>query len=156
MFGKGKKLRFDRPCDGKVNGYIKFNWPNRQSSAQVSSTFVSPIAMESAVSTRDTKMPSTSLASSVSIPGATSASITIPSEFDPRSFDFLSFLNNANPSETFCPALSLANADALTNMVPVGAPRMVPKLFGYEADMDQTDRKLWTFCAYPRHVLFAL
>ncbi|UNI22670.1 hypothetical protein JDV02_008536 [Purpureocillium takamizusanense] len=151
-FGEANRRRFDRPFDGKVNGYIKFNWPKdkqsrRSSSVQAISDV--PDVAEATGSGAEVESPRTSLTPVGPLPvsGPTAnAAIVFVQDLDYHGFDFSGFLQHSpSPTEGFSPILSQSTAEFSTDVAPMGAPRMVPKLFGYEAKMDQTDRKFWTF-----------
>lgn len=144
-FGEAQKRRFNRPSDGKVNGYIKFNWPKERPSRRPSA---SPIVAEPTASTADVDTPQT-LIQVASAPASALTSMTISPGVS-SNFDLSCFLYD--PAASFQRSRSLdveveaAEAETSTEMAPMGAPRKVPKLFGYEAQMDHTDRKFWTFC----------
>ncbi|KAJ6442031.1 Protein phosphatase inhibitor [Purpureocillium lavendulum] len=151
-FGEVNRRRFDRPFDGKVNGYIKFNWPKdkqprRASSARAASVSDATSVVEVVGSGADDDSPTTSLTAIGPIPMTASASaMIVAQDFDYHGFDFSSFLHQSpSPIEGFSPTFSHPRTEISTDVTPIGAPRMVPKLFGYEAKMDQTDRKFWTF-----------
>ncbi|KND90546.1 hypothetical protein TOPH_04765, partial [Tolypocladium ophioglossoides CBS 100239] len=172
-FGDVHHRRFHRPLDGKVNGYIKFNWPkdrqSRRSSSIQPSSSVSDFSdvAEQVPSAPKAKARTTSLIplGPAPAPASSKAAITVPSDAEEILDGFSSFLNSTysvtfdfgNPAGV-SPATSsvfdfssagispnISNVGASTEMVPIGAPRMVPQLFGYDAKMDQTDRKFWTF-----------
>ncbi|KAM4062882.1 fungal specific transcription factor [Hirsutella rhossiliensis] len=148
-FGEAQQRRFNRPFDGKVNGYIKFNWPKdkpdrRPSAGRESLVLDSPNVAELVASTADVDAPQSSLVHLGSAP----ASMTMSPDLD-SNFDFSCFLYGppssfelSHPVEVEARAVG---AEISTELVPIGAPRKVPKLFGYEAQMDHTDRKFWTF-----------
>lgn len=140
-FGKANRRRFDRPFDGKVNGYIKFNWPKERKQRRLSAL------ASNGDKNGDAKTSQTAL----SFGSTTSAQgIIMPFEFDYQGFDFAKFQNCIAQFDVYNSVFSLpSDTDAPVTVGAMGAPRMVPKMFGYEADMDHTDRKLWTFCTQP-------
>ncbi|POR34629.1 Uncharacterized protein TPAR_05173 [Tolypocladium paradoxum] len=169
-FGDVHHRRFHRPLDGKVNGYIKFNWPKdrqqrRSSSVRPSSSVSnSPDVVEKVLSPAHVEALATSLIPLGPAPASSKAAI-VPHDARELLDDFSSFLQGTcsatfdfgNPAGV-SPATSsvfdlssagvsptVPNVEPATEVVPIGAPRMVPRLFGYEAKMDQTDRKFWNF-----------
>ncbi|KJZ78614.1 hypothetical protein HIM_02005 [Hirsutella minnesotensis 3608] len=155
-FGEAQKRRFSRPYDGKVNGYIKFNWPKekdsrRHSVGRESPGGDSPNVTESIVSYPETA--DTPCSSLIPLGPSPAASIT-PISFNEvdQSFDFTNFLHGPVSSTSFeqievveVDAAATTGGEGSNELAPMGAPRKVPNLFGYEAQMDQTDRKFWTF-----------
>ncbi|PNY25595.1 Uncharacterized protein TCAP_04467 [Tolypocladium capitatum] len=162
-FGDVHHRRFQRPLDGKVNGYIKFNWPKdrqlrRSSSVHPSSSVSdSPDVSENVLSA----VSATSLIPLGPAPASSKAAGIVPSDAEEILDSFSSFLNGTY-STTFdlsnsvgvSPATSslfdfgstgAGSTVSSTDVASIGAPRMVPQLFGYDAKMDQTDRKFWTF-----------
>ncbi|KAF4504677.1 hypothetical protein G6O67_008100 [Ophiocordyceps sinensis] len=148
-FGEAQQRRFHRPFDGKVNGYIKFNWPKdkpsrRPSAACDSLTLDTLNVAESVASAADVDTPQSSLIHVGSAP----ASITMSPDLD-SNFDLSCFLYGPAPSFEPSHAVEagahVVGAGSSTELATIGAPRKVPTLFGYEAQMDHTDRRFWTF-----------
>ncbi|PHH82244.1 hypothetical protein CDD82_6563 [Ophiocordyceps australis] len=154
-FGEAHRWHFARPVDGKVNGYIKFNWPKDRDSRRPSSIYASSISDFSNIPELYASGPeadaSVSLLSIGPVPASSPTLIAVPPDFDHTQFDFSSFLYGpaASGLDVVTSAASSPAADGTmegwNEAAPLGAPRMVPKLFGYEAQMDQTDRRFWSF-----------
>lgn len=156
-FGKGNQLSFARPQGGKINGYIKFNWPKSKQDLCASVQDLAPgraTAVTSVTSIAHTSTPlSVVPSSSISDRAVVSAAVAGPA---------LGVDTNAHPNtwknlpaagfQTIVTLPSTSGGFEPVN-VTVDSPRRVPELFGYHAKMDTTDRKLWTFCMFlkPRH-----
>ncbi|PHH68939.1 hypothetical protein CDD80_7123 [Ophiocordyceps camponoti-rufipedis] len=161
IFGQASKRRFARPVDGKVNGYIKFNWPverpsRRESLVHEDSTSASVVelddetaaAVEASSSSSSSIVPFHSASSSV----ACSSMVALSPDLD-SNFDFSGYLYGSSGASslellnavTTMTSPSLVSADGPSEVASMGAPRKVPHLFGYEAKMDPTDRKFWAF-----------
>lgn len=149
-FGEAQQRRFNRPFDGKVNGYIKFNWPKDRfgkspSAGRRSFALDSSSVAESIALTADADTPQSSLIHR----GSASASMTASPDLE-SNVDFPSFLYGPAPSFELSHRVEAeargVSVDSSNDWIHIGAPQKVPKLFGYEAQMDHTDRKFWTFC----------
>ncbi len=157
-FGKGNQLSFARPQGGKINGYIKFNWPNSKQD------LCAPV--RGPVPGRATAI--TSVAS-IEPMAHTSTSLVPSSSISDRSAIFAAVAGSELGVDTSAPpsrrrnlpaadcqtivTLPSTNAGVQSVNVTMDSPRRIPELFGYDAKMDATDRKLWTFCMYlkPHH-----
>lgn len=158
-FGKLTAPRFPRPSDGKVNGYIKFNWPDRRASnARSSSISVLPDdhdneydeedQTQSLVSNSQNSL--TLYSRSVESIASSSSSPTYPS-FSGQASELISnFIYNPSISSQSSPILSTKyiSSELLSGSQSAQSPRLVPPHFGLVAKMDQMDRSFWSFCKF--------
>lgn len=151
-FKKQSGPRFPRPRDGRVNSYIKFNWPRRKPqsdrSPSVSVTRQSTDGDDDEIEVIDREpfQPSSALAASSSSSSSSHASVlldptgSIPQRRLVRSSSFPGGAStspvNHDPSW---------NHD-LVNHPSSNAPRMLPAHFGLNSKMDKMDKLLWSFC----------
>ena len=178
-FGDIHHRRFHRPLDGKVNGYIKFNWPKDQQPRRPSSTrppssvSTSPGVSAKVLSPTEVDAFATSLVP-LGPSAAPSGSAIILSSLPPDvslSYKDIDRFFNDNFSEAFdfspttvSPVTSsvfdsrtasgsptTTDTEISTELVRIGAPRKIPPQMGYDAKMDATDRAFWSFCK-SRHV----
>ncbi|RCI17179.1 hypothetical protein L249_2688 [Ophiocordyceps polyrhachis-furcata BCC 54312] len=153
-FGNSCQRRFARPIDGKVNGYIKFNWRTERSSrreSQIDKSTVShsPQRTESLVTAVEDDSPTLSVTPFRQPSVSSTVTMALSPELD-ASFDFSGYLYESAVScgleiFTAVPTSSTVRPDNSCENSLMGAPRKVPQLFGMEAKMDHTDRKLFTF-----------
>ncbi|OAQ96186.1 hypothetical protein LLEC1_02265 [Akanthomyces lecanii] len=146
-FGRNLPLRkFPRPSDGKVNGYIKFSWPSKES--RRSSTTVEVVSLDyNSHSTSSVAATQTSNQSSeLSLQRRCSAS--------PASTSTLLAGSGSPYSTSSTMALSQAGAHvhsptgSFRSFCPdetADAPQFLPSHFGHNAVMDNMGRKLYTF-----------
>ncbi|KAK5995124.1 hypothetical protein PT974_03518 [Cladobotryum mycophilum] len=157
-FGKLTSPRFPRPSDGKVNGYIKFHWPERKAPLpQGSSVAVieecddddeddeTPQSSQSYSMTRNN---SNALILAHGSPGSVTSTMGVirsPIEGDFRSvITFTHSSPSSQPSPSFSFAYSPQDILSFGGSSPT-APRMVPPQFGMLAKMDHMDRQFWSF-----------
>lgn len=161
-FGKQAAPRFPRPRDGRVNSYIKFNWPSRRPQDGRSSS-VSAAARPGDAGEEDeveeivrpSTQSSSTLANSSRHPNdyANQASHEITSRSSnplKRSERSWSFSDTSSP-----PALSGYTATSPyarpwshgwgSSHSSMSSPQMLPTHFGLVSRMDKMDRKLWSF-----------
>ncbi|KAK1251827.1 hypothetical protein MKX07_007306 [Trichoderma sp. CBMAI-0711] len=161
-FGKQAAPRFPRPRDGRVNSYIKFNWPSRRPQDGRSSS-VSAAARSGDAGEEDEVeeivRPSTQSSSALAnsnrhlSDGAHQASHEItPRLSNPlkRSERSWSFSDTSTP-----PALSGYTVTSPyarpwshgwgSSHSSMSSPQMLPTHFGLASRMDKMDRKLWSF-----------
>ncbi|RFU79210.1 zinc finger protein [Trichoderma arundinaceum] len=158
-FGKLPSLRFPRPTDGRVNSYIKFNWPQRKtqggrsSSVSVATRPNDTDADEVEDITRQPAQPCSSLVAS------NHRSTNITFEVTPQAMARLqqqwqrkydrSFSFSGTASSSVRPHLSAQSSSAShgwVNHPSQGAPRLLPAHFGLVSKMDKMDRQLFEFC----------
>jgi hypothetical protein len=167
-FGKLAGPRYRRPTDGKVNGYIKFNWP-RGGLPQSTSSVVD-------ITNKDTSETPKVQSGSESYHRYSSASSDESSSSGPVALSPSAQTSEAMPLSTSSPGNIIASpvydADASLMICPIEsfcssylpsppinwqtpalfssgmteAPRLVPPHFGHSVTMDNIDRKLWGFC----------
>jgi hypothetical protein len=149
-FGRYKKQPFRRPADGKVNGYIKFSWPKESRDGQSTKGRNSSISDATRVVEIDdgTETEEITPHSSMALIDASAASLR--SGDDALGFEIdLSFLNHPTVmkpgSVVFTPSPVISNAST-TEVACMGAPQLLPSQYGYDAKMDDTDRRFWMFC----------
>ncbi|ODA82236.1 hypothetical protein RJ55_00743 [Drechmeria coniospora] len=159
-FGQNHNHRFNRPSDGKVNGYIKFNWPKQRPSAPSSLDrplpgAISSDGVKSAVPffkprTRSKFMTKFefNLNNSSTATSSTATKMIAPDVEHPDE-DYTALLHGPVSSEIsavsgvqYGPDLPEAKPN---QMVTIGAPQKVPELFGLDAKMDAVDRRFWMF-----------
>ncbi|OAQ57996.1 zinc finger-like protein [Pochonia chlamydosporia 170] len=151
-FGLQKSLFFSLPSDGKVNGYIKFSWPkDKRAKNTLTSRTASISDANRVIEINDATDTSDGFASQSSM------ALTGPSRAPSRSEDsakftvevssFYSQLSAGNTTSNtpvgFTSSTVLSNAS--TEVVSMGAPKLLPSQYGLEAKMDNTDRRFWMF-----------
>lgn len=153
-FGLYTSPPFHRPIDGKVNGYIKFSWPKDGRGKQGASTSRAASISDGRVVELDDSMEeaddSTSQ-SSVSIIGPPRASSRATGSSMEFIYDYSSLFSQSSAGNSMphtpiglTPSPVLSNATA--EVASMGAPKLLPSQYGYEAKMDETDRRFWMFC----------
>lgn len=154
-FGKSNHRNFARPRGGKINGYIKISWPKGKqdlcASAQdlIQGRAIAPVAPIAHTSTPLSVVPSSSILDRSTISAAIAThELGVDTNAPPNTRRDRS----ANRCRTIV-TLPSTNAGYEPVSMPVDSPRKVPELFGYDAKMDATDRKLWAFCMFlkPHH-----
>ncbi|KAG6133178.1 hypothetical protein E4U12_002864 [Claviceps purpurea] len=154
-FGLNRSQSFHRPVDGKVNGYIKFSWPKEHDKSRNSSVSTSQISPSSRITelddtseAQDTATSSASDCTAVISPRETSTSVrdTMP-DF---SIDFSAYVSQTADFSYNVSAIAGSTLPSIHHNSPVevaslGAPRLIPSQYGYEAKMDKTDRRFWMF-----------
>ncbi|PTB69053.1 hypothetical protein BBK36DRAFT_1192964 [Trichoderma citrinoviride] len=160
-FGRQASPRFPRPTDGRVNSYIKFNWPTRRPQGSRSSS-VSAVAKPGDAGEDDEVeeivRPSSQSSSALGTSSRqlhdcttqTSQQITArwpnPLKRSERSW---SFSDTTSP-----PAMSGYSSSPYprpwshgwgSSHSSMNSPRMLPRHFGLVSQMDKMDRKLWSF-----------
>ncbi|RDA84618.1 hypothetical protein CP532_6031 [Ophiocordyceps camponoti-leonardi (nom. inval.)] len=153
-FGNACHRRYFRPLNGKINGYIKVNFASdtpsrRESLAAGSSVSQSPQATELSVRAVEDDSPTSSLVPFRQPSVSSTVTLALSPELDPN-VDFSAYLSGPAVSCGFemldaAPTSPTVRTDNSCEVTLMGAPRKVPQLFGLEAYMDQTDRKLFTF-----------
>ncbi|KAF7559997.1 hypothetical protein G7046_g4155 [Stylonectria norvegica] len=139
--------RYDRPLDGQVNGYVKFNWPkNRRGSSVRQNVPEIPTVLEDDVEElppQPTVSRSSSIVSTVSLIGPVPApSSGYGLAMSPMTTNYAWTQFPSPPPGSISPP-SLQHSDV--SMVISGDPGLLPPLFGYHAKMDRIDRRLWQF-----------
>lgn len=153
-FGSQKLQSFVRPSDGIVNGYVKFSWRKVKHAKQNSASYKASISnangvVEIAYSNETSDEFASQCPTTPTYPSpAPSRSEKLPLEF---SVDVSGFFSQ--PSELDAPSHSPAglypyptHLNASTEVISIGAPKLLPPQYGYEAKMDDTDRRFWMFC----------
>ncbi|RDA91253.1 hypothetical protein CP533_0649 [Ophiocordyceps camponoti-saundersi (nom. inval.)] len=154
-FGNARHRRFPRPLDGKINGYIKLNWVadnpplRRESLVAESIVSQSPQGTESTITAAEDDSPHSSMVPFRQASVSSTVTMAMSPELD-ANFDFSSYLYGSGVSCGFevlgaAPTSPPVRSDSSCETTSMGAPRKVPQLFGLEAKMDLTDRKLFTF-----------
>ncbi|OAA50577.1 hypothetical protein NOR_01027 [Metarhizium rileyi] len=152
-FGLRKSQYFSRPMDGKVNGYIKFSWPKDKHGKQRTQGRVSSVSGPSRVTEVNGIMEANDELTSQSSTAFLSHS-SVPSKSSDDLFEFTvdvsSYFNQPEPPNMMSyPPVRLTQSPILPNpshqVVSMGAPKMLPSQYGYEAKMDETDRRFWMF-----------
>jgi hypothetical protein len=152
-FGRYKKQPFRRPADGKVNGYIKFSWPKEMRGSQSTKRRSSSTSDATRVVEIDGSTEKEAVAphSSVTVNVASAPSLrstddafefTIDVSNVSTLFSHPTFINQVSATLTPSPVVS----NASTEVACIGAPKLLPSQYGYEAKMDDTDRRFWMFC----------
>lgn len=152
-FGTQNSQFFSRPQDGKVNSYVKFSWPKESPARQRSIAYTSPASDDSGVieleDVSETAEECASQSSSVTV-------ICPPTPNANREATMIWALDVAAPPGhtgagiySYSAAPCIASPPILTNksmkVANMGAPRLIPSQYGYEAKMDVTDRRFWMF-----------
>ncbi|KAG6031872.1 hypothetical protein E4U41_007402 [Claviceps citrina] len=157
-FGFKRSQSFHRPVDGLVNGYIKFAWPKEHKNKNPPSR-TPAISQASRITELDDSSESHETATSSSSVAITGPRGKPTAVRDVRSdlvmphfnIDFSTYAShtadvrcyNAYTSVSF--SSSPAPHDAVGEVASMGAPRLIPSHYGYEAKMDNTDRRFWMF-----------
>ncbi|OAQ73778.1 zinc finger-like protein [Pochonia chlamydosporia 170] len=152
-FGLHKSQFFSRPADGRVNGYIKFSWP-KESRGKQTPTERTPSISDAprVIEIDDSTETSDEFASqsSMSVIGPSPAPLRGAEDSIEFTVDVSSFFSQpvtfSSMSHTpvgFTPSPVLSNAP--TEVASMGAPKLLPAQYGYEAKMDDTDRRFWMF-----------
>lgn len=158
-FGLHKSQFFSRPADGRVNGYIKFSWP-KESRGKQTPTERTPSISDAprVIEIDDSTETSDEFASqsSMSVIGPSPAPLRGAEDSIEFTVDVSSFFSQpvmfSSMSHTpveFTPSPVLSNAP--TEVASMGAPKLLPAQYGYEAKMDDTDRRFWMFCKWNGH-----
>ncbi|RYC79969.1 hypothetical protein BFJ63_vAg17143 [Fusarium oxysporum f. sp. narcissi] len=137
--------RFSRPENGQVNGYVKFNWPSRSTSRRPSALI--PLSSEDDVedTTPNSVRPQTTVRSpSIILVGPVPVASPVPSgTVPPMSIE-------GTPASASSPIMMASSPGSPQNSssqaVITGDPRMLPPQFGFQAKMDNIDRRLFEFC----------
>ncbi|KAH6605801.1 zinc finger protein [Trichoderma cornu-damae] len=166
-FGKLTSMRFPRPSDGRVNSYIKFNWPQRRTQAGRSSS-VSLIARpnDAEDNQAETDNPPPSVQSSSVLIASNRRSTHRPAHRSAQAPTQATARWRPSSQRKYDRSLSFSGSGTLPSAIPgflfssrsapswshgwVGhpsqnAPRMLPPHFGLSSKMDRMDRLLWDF-----------
>ncbi|KHO01709.1 uncharacterized protein MAM_00710 [Metarhizium album ARSEF 1941] len=155
-FGLYKSQFFSRPLDGKVNGYIKFSWPKdkhgkqrptRRTNSSHDTTRVFEMDGPTEGNDELTSQSSTALIGPSSAPSRGGEDVI------ELAVDLSSFydLPSTQTIASHAPVGSHSLADlsnAFSQVAHMGAPKLLPSQYGYDAKMDDTDRRFWMFCEY--------
>lgn len=144
-FGTLKSPRFMRPMDGRVNGYVKFNWPRKR---ERESGFVEEIHDDSPPesSSRVTSPPVKTRESSISGEIGFSKTFFSPVTTKRRSSAApILTPSSMSPSSTRSPLFSNQTITDTIQLDVGENPQFIPPHFGYDTRMDATDRGLWKF-----------
>jgi hypothetical protein len=153
QFGKVTEIRFKRPHNGRVNGYIKFNWPQERSHADRSAMAPAARQNEEASSRLlPTARPSQSntvakatVINSLPLPTASVSPTPVSPTLSDVSASFAMGRSGA-PSPTL-------SEEEMQQSTAQDHPQFLPSQFGYGAKMDFMDRMFWTFCEFATHPL---
>ncbi|EFY90455.1 hypothetical protein MAC_03449 [Metarhizium acridum CQMa 102] len=151
-FGLHRSQFFSRPIDGKVNGYIKFSWPKEKHGKQ-RSTGLKPSIPDA---TRVVEIDGSTQANDELAPPSSTTFIgpsSVPSkggeDLLELTVDLSSFFNQPSTqnftSHTPVWFTSSSVSNSSNEVACMGAPKMLPSQYGYEAKMDDTDRRFWMF-----------
>ncbi|KAF4992178.1 hypothetical protein FGRMN_7309 [Fusarium graminum] len=137
--------RYARPENGQVNGYVKFNWPSRNTSRRPSGQV--PMSLEDDVediTPNVTRSPTFEFSSNMSnfvghmpamYPVGNGAASPKGNDGAWSSASSMVMINSpASPQEL------------LSQTGIAGDPKMLPPQFGFQAKMDNIDRRLFEFC----------
>ncbi|KIE03540.1 hypothetical protein MAJ_00071, partial [Metarhizium majus ARSEF 297] len=151
-FGLYKSQFFSRPLDGKVNGYIKFSWPKEKHGKQRSVGRKSSIPNATRVVEIDGSTEANdelTSQSSTSFIGPSPVSSKGGYDLLELTVDLSSFSNQPSiqnfTSHTPVWLTSSPVSNFSNEVACMGAPKMLPSQYGYEAKMDETDRRFWMF-----------
>ncbi|KAL7799251.1 fungal-specific transcription factor domain-containing protein [Trichoderma ceciliae] len=158
-FGKLPSLRFSRPTDGRVNSYIKFNWPQRRMQGGRSSSISAVTQLSNVDDYQVENIIRQSIHSSSALIGASHHSTQASPQSTPRRPNSqrrcdrsLSFSDGTSPSAAsgssipYPSALSWNSWNRVwVNHTSLNAPRMLPSHFGLTSKTDTIDRRLWSF-----------
>ncbi|KAG5916768.1 hypothetical protein E4U42_007516 [Claviceps africana] len=152
-FGLTRSQSFHRPVNGQVNGYIKFSWPKehvkkKSLPARKSSIVQIPRITE----LDDASEPQDTATSSdcVVVRGPHGESTAVRDTVSDFSTGFSTYASQTAVES--CGAF-LATGSTLPHVLhgsvgevaSLGAPQLIPSEYGYEAKMDNTDRRFWMF-----------
>ncbi|CEJ91022.1 hypothetical protein VHEMI06765 [[Torrubiella] hemipterigena] len=147
-FGTFNSPRFQRPSNGQINGYVKFNWVKRAQVEELADDAetskersTSPTSSQSTISTPSPgAAPATTTVSTTATPATTEVSNGLALERRSSSATLIDSPMSARSSFSFESGMPLPVA------VSSGPkPRMVPPDFGHELPMDSMGRKLFRF-----------
>ncbi len=141
-FGKFAGQRYYRPTDGKVNGYIKFNWPIGGAPKSTHRVDDVPDKDPSEATKLSKDMVTYQRQSSASSEASSSSSSGCPA-LSPKAVP----ISAPPPSRSLSVTSStLAAESSLAYGGATGRPRLAPPHFGQETAMDPIDRRFWSFC----------
>ncbi|KAL7951701.1 fungal-specific transcription factor domain-containing protein [Trichoderma barbatum] len=160
-FGKQASRRFNRPSDGTVNSYIKFNWPQRRTQGGRSSS-ISVVRQPSDDADDDQveeiARPSTQSSSALvasnrhsnhhskRLSPQTTARCSNSQRRCDRSLSFSDTTSpSAESSHSMTPPSAHPWSPSWANYTSPKGPRMLPAHFGLISKMDKIDRQLFTF-----------
>ena len=170
-FGELAGPRYCRPVHGKVNSYIKFNWPqdrspqSKRSVVDITNNATNKVPLfQNGAETYHRRSSDASDASSpalVTLSPTAQTSEATPSSMSSLRSVIVSPHHDADPRLTVSPNKSFSSSylpspamhwptpahfrSGVTE-APRPAPRPVPPHFGHTVAMDSIDRKLWGFC----------
>ncbi|KAG6096451.1 hypothetical protein E4U14_007961 [Claviceps sp. LM454 group G7] len=152
-FGLNRSQSFHRPVDGKVNGYIKFSWPKEHDKSRTSSVSTSQISPSSRITELDdTSEAQDSVASSecTAVISPRETSTPVKDTMPDFSIDFSTYVSQTADFSYNASAIAGSTLPSVHHRSPpevatLGAPRLIPSQYGYEAKMDKTDRRFWMF-----------
>lgn len=144
-FGTYRSLQFQRPANGMVNGYVKFNWvrPTGETGRveelpDDDTSKADVVSHTSSQSSKSTPSPPPSYShKSYSASPSRSVATLVPQRRASQPI-----LIHSPQSVTSDMPFSVAQQ----YMLSMNAPQMVPAHFGHESIMDTMGRKLWRFC----------
>lgn len=137
--GPAEQPKYGRPNDGRVNGYVKFNWPSAEARAhRIAAIEASANGLVHYAGSMGIISRSSSITSLI---GPTPANSIVLSPVNSEgSWEIVSTKVTADTTlmspEFGVPVQYVSNND----------PQMLPPHFGFHAKMDWMDRRLWEFC----------
>ncbi|KAH7228559.1 fungal-specific transcription factor domain-containing protein [Fusarium redolens] len=138
--------RYDRPENGQVNGYVKFNWPSRVPSRRSSEPV--PLPLEDGVediTANITRVHHVDRSRGVStLPVTWHTHGISPAPDGTISLSHIERGRASASSQILMTGLSVCSQDA-SPALTTGEPRMLPSQFGLEAKMNTIDRRLFEF-----------
>lgn len=154
-FGVLARPLFQRPDDGEVNGYIKFRWPKfnylRRALRAQSPSLLEECGLPRVMELNENQ--SGTMSDSAPQPTVAVMGPRVPPEFramEPDMFNYVAMGAAQSPpladSPYRCNSSTSSPVPSDATMENIGAPQYIPSLYGYDAIMDFTDRRLWTFC----------
>lgn len=147
-FGRSFSLkRFSRPLDGRVNGYIKFSWPQKGDGGKPTATVIEVTDLDHDGDSSGFETVTSQHSYALSVQRRVSASPTTSTA---------TLMSGGDSPFSTASTLALSHHDTLLS--PTGSftqyleseatenPRFVPPHFGHYTKMDSMDRKLFKFC----------
>lgn len=140
--------RYARPENGQVNGYVKFHWPSRTTSRRPSGYV--PMSFEEDV---EDITPNVIRSQTISrSPNLTNFVGPVPA-MSPVANGTVSPISNDGAWSSASSVTMAANSPISaqdSQSVVTGDPKMLPPQFGFQAKMDNIDRRLFEFCKAER------
>lgn len=152
-FGSYLSLQFSRPSDGKINGYVKFNWVRPTHESNITELVDDEIPTAGLASPVSSQSPNCILSPlSDHLHKSDSASSIVKITISPT--PPVAQRRVRHPTFTKSPYSArpkLSYFSKQNHMFEANAPQLVPPHFGRESILDTMGRKLWQFCtARPR------